>query len=89
MTKQAKQALQEAERLAKELVRKQAYQAKEQAIEKTWKAKLTERSEKRAAEEIKQSTRDRARRETLLAEEQAIAKAQKARKLRETKQPTG
>ena len=76
----------DAERLAKEQVRKKAYLAREQAIEKTWKANKTKRSEKRATEEIEQLPRDQARKKALLAEEQTIAEAQEARKLKAKKQ---
>jgi len=77
----------EAERLAKEQVRKKANLAREHAIEKTSKSKQIERTEKRAAEEIGQSARDQARRKANLAREQAIVEAQEARKLKAKKQP--
>jgi hypothetical protein len=76
----------DAERLAKEQVRKKAYLAREQAIEKTWKANKIKRAENRAAEEIEQLPRDQARKKALLAEEQTIAEAQDARKLKAKKQ---
>ena len=76
----------DAERLAKEQVRKKAYLTREQAIEKTWKVNKTKRSENRATEEIEQSAKDQARKEALFAEEQTIAEAQEARKLKAKKQ---
>ncbi len=82
-------ALQEAERSTGEQVRKKAYLAREQAIEKARKGRETERSQKRATEEIGQLARDKARREAYFATERAIAKAQEARKLKTKKQPPG
>jgi hypothetical protein len=76
----------DAERLAKEQVRKKAYLAREQAIDKNWKLNKTRRAEKRASEEMEQLPRDQARKKALLAEEQAIAEAQEARKLKAKKQ---
>jgi len=77
----------EAERLAKEQVRKKANLDREEAIEKASKARKTKRSDKRAAEEIAQLAREQSRREAYLAREQAIAEAQEARKLKDKKQP--
>jgi hypothetical protein len=76
----------DADRLAKEQVRKKAYFAREQAIEMAWKANKTKRSERRAAEEIEQLPRDQARKRALFAEEQTIAEAQEVRKLKAKKQ---
>ncbi|MFH1031800.1 MAG: hypothetical protein V1767_04485 [Chloroflexota bacterium] len=91
MEEQEKQSLKETERrekriefeaelIAKEQVRKKAYLAREEAIEKTSKANETKRAEKRAREEIEQLSKDQARRQALFAKEQAIAEAQEARK---------
>jgi hypothetical protein len=86
-TKRKERRIQEdAERLAKEQVRKKAYLAREQAIDKNWKLNKTRRAEKRASEEMEQLPRDQARKKALLAEEQAIAEAQEARKLKAKKQ---
>ncbi len=82
-----KRKSEEAGRLDKEQVRKKAYLAREEAIEKASKASKTKRTEKRAAEEIGQSTKDQARKDASLAKEQAIADAQEARKLKAKKQP--
>jgi hypothetical protein len=82
-----KRTAEEAGRLAKDKVRKEAYLAREQAIEKDLKAKKSEESEKRAAEDIEQLARDQARREAFFADEQAMAEAQEARKLKAKKEP--
>lgn len=80
-----KAATQEAEQLAKELVRKNAYLIKEEAIEKAAKEMETKRREKQANDEIEQLARDRTRRKALLAREQTIAEAQEARQLKAKK----
>ena len=83
-----KRIQEEAERLAKEQVRKKANLDREEAIEKSSKARKTKQTEKRAAEGIGQSARDQARRKVNLAREQAIVEAQEARKLKAKKQPS-
>ncbi len=84
--KQAKmaeiRAAAEAERLAREEVRKKSYSAREQAIEKDWKAKEIERAKKRVKEDAEQLTRDQARKEALLSREKSIADAEEIRKLK-------
>lgn len=72
----------EAEQLAKEQVRKKAYLAREQALEKAGKAKQTKRAGKRASEEAGEVKKEQARREAHAAREQAIAEDQEARKLK-------
>ena len=78
----------EAERLDKEQVRKKAYLAREEAIEKTSKAKKTKRLEKHATEDIEQSAKDQTRKKAYFAKEQAIDEAQEARKLKSKKTNT-
>ena len=82
-----KRTAEEAEQIAKDQVRKKAYLAREEAIEKASKASETKRMQKRAAEEIGQSTKDQARKDASLAKERAIADAQEARKHKAKKQP--
>jgi hypothetical protein len=78
----AEQAL----RLAKELERKKAYLAREQAIDKASQSKQSERAEKRATEEGAQLARDEARRKAYSARETAMAEARESKKLRDKKQ---
>jgi len=76
----------EAERLAKEQVRRKDTLAREQAIEEDQKERETKRKEKRAAEEIRQSARDRARRKDTLTRERAIEEEQKAKKTKQSEE---
>ena len=78
----------EAEQVAKDKVRKQAYLAREQEIEKGQKDRQLKQAEKRASEDIQDSAREKARKETYLAQEKAIAEAQEARKLKDKSQQT-
>jgi fused signal recognition particle receptor len=71
----------EAERLAKEKVRKKAYFAKEKEIEAVQKEEEMKRAEKRAKDEVEQLAKDKARKEAYFAREKDIAEAQQKRKL--------
>ena len=73
----------EAERLAKEQVRKKAWFAREQAIEEAQKVAEAKRAEKRAAEEADQLAKEQARKKAWLAKEQAIEEAREERRARE------
>ena len=83
-----KRATEEIEQLARDQARRKANLDREEAIEKSSKARKTKQTEKRAAEGIGQSARDQARRKVNLAREQAIVEAQEARKLKAKKQPS-
>ena len=76
----------EVEQIAKDEVRKKAYLAREQEIEKSQKAKNAKQAEKRASEDIKDSAREKTRQETYLAHEKQIDEEQKTRRLEERKQ---
>ena len=74
---------QEAESLAREVERRKAYLAKEEALGKEAEAKQARWSEKHAAEETEQTTREQTRKEAFMAREKALAEAAEARKLKE------
>jgi len=80
-----KQIAKEAERLAREKARKEAWFAKEKAIEDSQRLAEARRAEKRTAEEAEQLNKEHARKETWLARERAIEEAQKVRKATEMK----
>ena len=80
-----KHAVEEAERLSKQQVKRKANIHREQAIQKDLKARYAKESEKRAAEESRRLVKDQARRKAYLAKEQAMAEARKARKLKDNK----
>ncbi len=85
-TKRAeKSKAEEVELLAKDQVRKKAYLAREQEIEKGQKAKAAKRGENHASEEIKELAREKARKEAYTVREKAIAEALETR-LKDKKQ---
>ena len=71
----------EAAQLSKDDVRKKAYLAREQGIEKGQKARELRQAGKRASEDIKDSAREKTRKETYLAQEKKTADGQEARRL--------
>lgn len=79
-----KHLAEEAESLAQEQSRKEAFLARERAIEEAQRLAETKRAEKRAAEEAKQLASEQKRKETFLARERAIEEAQQARRVRES-----
>ena len=83
-----KRATEEIEQLARDQARRKANLDREEAIEKSSKARKTKQTEKRATEEIRKSARDQARRRDTLTREQAIVDDQEARKLKAKKQPS-
>ena len=87
--REERRSAEEARQLAKEQIRKKAYMAREEAIEKASKERQTRQAEKRATEEIGKLAKGQTRRKALLAKEQAIAEAQEARKLKAKNQPPG
>jgi len=78
---------QEADQLFKEKVRKKAFLAREQEIEKRQVKREAERAEILADEEIKDLAKEKARKEAYLAREKAIADAQEARRRRDKTPP--
>lgn len=78
-----KHSAKEAERQAKEQVRRKASYDKEQVIEETHRLDKAKRDEKRLAEEPEQLAKEQARKEAWLTRERANEEAQKARKARE------
>ena len=83
-----KHTTEEIKQLARYQAIKKADLTREEAIQKTSKAKEIKRTEKRAADDIKQSARYQAVRKADLAREQAIAEASEATKLKTKKQST-
>jgi hypothetical protein len=79
----------EAEQLAQEQTRKDAYLAKERALEESQMAAEAKRAEKRAAEEATLLAQEQARKAAFEARERAIAEAEAARKAKETKKRNG
>ena len=82
-----KLANEEIKQLARYQAIKKADQIREEAIQKTSKAKEIKRTEKRVADDIKQSARYQAIRKADVAKEQSIAEAQEG-KLKAKKQST-
>ena len=75
-----------AEQLAKDEIRKKAYLAREQIIEKEQKARELREADRRASEDIKNLAREKARKEAYLAQEEAHARDLEARTLKDNKQ---
>jgi len=84
-----KRAAKEAEKLAKEEVRRKAWFAREQAMEEAQEIARAKRKEKLAAEEAQQLAKEQARKKDWLAREQAIAEATEARRIRESNSQEG
>ncbi|MCX6003398.1 MAG: hypothetical protein NTX46_03065 [Chloroflexi bacterium] len=80
-----KRATEEIKQSARYQAIKKADLTREEAIQKTSKAKEIKRTEKRATDDIEQSARYQAIRKADLVREQAIAEAQEAAKLRAKK----
>jgi hypothetical protein len=82
-SRKEKREAEEARRLGKETERRQAYLAKEQALEKASQAKEAERAKKRADEESGQLAREQVRKKAYADMEKKTAEAQDARRLRD------
>jgi hypothetical protein len=76
-----------ARRVAKEQERKNAYLAKELAIQKASDSRHSKQAGKRADEETDRLAREETRKKAYSAKEEDIAEAHEARKLRDKEQP--
>ena len=78
-----KRKIEDAKSLAREQVRKEAYNAREQSLEKSQEAKSAKRAEKTSAEDLKQLEREKARKESFISREKSLAEAEAMRKNKE------
>ena len=89
MIQNDKRAAKESERLSREQARREAWFAREQAIEEAQKKAQAERAEKRRIEEAEQLAREQARKKAWLAREQVIEEVNESRRARENKDRAG